>query len=88
MEFTILNYYDLRKRFNICFIKFVSNINRKVNINDVGDILNLSTLPYCDVFIGNDDLCDIILKIKTHEFLNKVKVQKANVLSENKLPIS
>ena len=59
------------------YYKFVSDRNRVTDINDVVDILNISSLSYCEVFIGERNINNVIEKIKTKNLCKSVKAINA-----------
>ena len=59
------------------FYKFVSDKQRKTNINDVVDILNITGLPYSDVFIGENNINNVIIKMQRKGICKSVILKNA-----------
>ncbi len=60
------------------YFKFISDKNRKSTVNDVVDIYNIAAISQCDVFIGENNICDILGKMKTMNIIQDIKIERAS----------
>ena len=59
------------------YYKFVSDINRIFEKNDVVDIYNITAINYAEVFIGEKNLNNVIMKMIKKNIINKIVIEKA-----------
>jgi hypothetical protein len=62
------------------FYKFVSDKNRKTTENDVVDILNSAYVYYSSVYICENNLKDVLNKLKAKGIINKIDILSAATL--------
>lgn len=62
---------------NAWFYKFVADRNRKTSINDIVDIYNASALPFCDVFISERNMNNVIKSIITKKIVKDIIIENA-----------
>lgn len=60
------------------YYKFVADRNRKTSINDIVDIYNAAALPFCDVFIGERNMNNIIKSIVLKKVVENINIENAS----------
>ena len=63
---------------NAWYMKFVTDKKRNTDINDVVDIYNISALKYCDVYIGERNMVDVISKMQKQRIHESVIIERAS----------
>ena len=60
-------FLSVRLYAHVMFYKYYVEQREVKRKSDFGDLLHLFTIPYCDLFITERDLCDILRRIKRNE---------------------
>ncbi len=63
---------------NAWYMKFVTDKKRNTDFNDVVDIYNISALKYCDVYIGERNMVDVISKMQQKRIHEGIIIEKAS----------